>query len=165
MTGRGRRGNAQPLSDVASRILDPVLRRRSGMSVALVQAWQEIVGDRLAERTRPERIMWPRRASEDDPFEAATLVIACEGVTALHVQHETGEIIARINAFLGFGAIGRIRIVQKPVAAPAGKGKRNLRELNEIEARKLASMTGDIEDDDLRKALENLGRSVMASRD
>lgn len=164
MTGQRRRGNAQPLSDVASRILDPVLRKRSGMSVALVQAWPEIVGERLAERTRPERIMWSRRAREDEPFEPATLVIACEGVTALHVQHETGEIVSRINAFMGFGAIGRIRIVQKPVALAPAPDKEPLRELSEIEIRKLASMTGKIEEDGLRQSLENLGRNIMVRR-
>ena len=60
---------------------------------------------------------------EDDPFEPATLVIACEGFAALHVQHETGEIIGRVNAFLGFNAIGRIRIVQKPVTPRRGQAE------------------------------------------
>ena len=55
------------------------------------------------------------RMHDDDPFEPAVLVVACEGAAALHLQHETGEIISRVNAFLGFSAIGRIRIVQKPV--------------------------------------------------
>ena len=40
-------------------------------------------------------------------------------MAALHLQHETGEIIDRVNAFLGFNAIGRIRIVQKPVRRPS----------------------------------------------
>ena len=60
---------------------------------------------------------------EDDPFEPAVLVIACEGVAALHLQHETGEIISRINAFFGFNAIGRIRIVQKPVTVDKARLK------------------------------------------
>ncbi|MCB1418612.1 MAG: DUF721 domain-containing protein, partial [Notoacmeibacter sp.] len=68
--------------------------------------------------SRPERIVWPRRASDDDPFEPATLVVACEGFAALALQHETNEVIARVNAFLGFAAIGRVKIVQKPVRAP-----------------------------------------------
>ena len=104
-----------PVSDLASAILDPVLRKRAGISIGLVQSWDEIAGPRLAGHTRPEKIVWPRRMHEDDPFQPATLVIACEGFAALHVQHETGEIIGRVNAFLGFNAIGRIKIVQKPV--------------------------------------------------
>ena len=104
-----------PVSDLASEILDPMLRKRAGISIGLVQSWDEIAGPRLAGHTRPEKIVWPRRMQEDDPFQPATLIIACEGFAALQVQHETGEIIGRINSFLGFNAIGRIKIVQKPV--------------------------------------------------
>ncbi|TGQ25262.1 DciA family protein, partial [Mesorhizobium sp. M4B.F.Ca.ET.214.01.1.1] len=104
-------GNPVPVSDLATEILDPVLRKRAGISIGLVQSWEEIAGPRLAIHSRPEKIQWPRRLHEDDPFEPAVLVIACEGMAALHLQHETGEIINRVNAFLGFTAIGRIRIV------------------------------------------------------
>ena len=115
MTGKPRYGNPLPVGDVATGILDPVLRRKAGISTALVQSWEEIVGERIASASRPEKIVWPRRMSEDDPFEPATLIVACEGMAALALQHETGEVIARVNGFLGFSAVGRIRILQKPV--------------------------------------------------
>jgi len=153
---------AQPLSDVASEILDPVLRRRTGISVGLVQSWEEVAGERLAASTRPERILWPRRLHEDDPFAPATLVIACEGMTALRVQHETGEIIQRINAFLGFAAIGRIKIVQKPVDSGAVKKRPLLRQLSPNEENRIAGTVENIEDDDLRTSLANLGKTIMA---
>ncbi len=151
------------MSDIATDILDPVLRRRAGISVALVQSWDEIVGERVAAGSRPERIAWPRRMSEDDPFEPATLVIACNSFAALHVQHESGEIISRINGFLGFAAIGRIRIVQKPVGAPP-KARLRPRELTAAEKTRLAGATREVEDDGLRAALERLGANVIASR-
>lgn len=159
----GRSKGAVPLSDLASRLIDPVLRRRTGISVGLVQNWDEIVGSRLATTTRPDKIVWPRRISEDDPFEPATLVIACAGVAALHVQHETAQIIDRVNAFLGFAAVGRVRIVQKhvenlerirpgpPVVPPAV-------------ARRIDGCVMGIEDEGLRDALARLGRSVAARR-
>ena len=100
-----------------------MLRKRAGISIGLVQSWEEIAGPRLAGASRPEKIQWPRRMHEDDPFEPATLVVACEGMAALHLQHETGEIIGRVNAFLGFEAIGRIRIVQKPVLPATSRPK------------------------------------------
>ena len=115
MAGKGHDRNPVAVSDLATPILDPVLRKRAGISIGLVQSWEEIAGPRLARNSRPEKIQWPRRMGDDDPFEPAVLVVACEGVAALHLQHETSEIIGRVNAFLGFSAIGRIRIVQKPV--------------------------------------------------
>lgn len=164
MTAKPGRAGAVPVSDLATALLDPVLRKRAGMTVGLVQSWDEIVGIRLASSTRPERIAWPRRMHEDDPFEPATLIIACEGAMALRLQHETGEIIGRVNAFLGFQAIGRIKIVQKPVTATQNNIPRPPRALRPDEATRLARTVGDIEDDGLRAALERLGRSVIGSK-
>lgn len=163
MTGKRRNGNAVPVADLASGILDPVLRRRAGITVGLVQSWDEIAGQRLAATTRPEKIAWPRRMHEDDPFEPGTLVVACEGMAALHLQHETGEVIARVNAFLGFAAIARLKIVQKPVAV-AARPRPAPRALTGTEAARLAGLVRPIEDDGLREALARLGRSVMGER-
>lgn len=163
MTSRRQSGGARPVSDLATGILDPVLRKRAGLSLGLVQSWEEIVGARLCRLTRPERIAWPRRMHEDDPFEPATLIIACEGRAALHLQHETGEVIERVNAFLGFAAIGRIKIVQKPVAVAAKPAIRQ-RALSDAETSRIESMVSEVEDEGLRDALARLGRSILAEK-
>ena len=164
MAGKRRFGNPVPVSDLATQILDPVLRKRAGISIGLVQSWEEIAGPRLAGHSRPEKIQWPRRMHEDDPFEPAVLVIACEGMAALHLQHETGEIINRVNAFLGFTAIGRIRIVQKPVTTDKGRPKPTFRPLTAAEQTKLSSTVELIEDDGLRASLERLGATILGER-
>jgi hypothetical protein len=164
MAGKSGRGKPVPVSDLASAILDPMLRKRTGISIGLVQSWDEIAGPRLSATTRPEKIVWPRRLNEDDPFQPATLVIACEGFAALQVQHETGEIIGRVNAFLGFNAVGRVRIVQKPVRRSDGRQKPRLRPVSPAEAAKIAKTVGGVEDEGLRASLEKLGRSVIGSK-
>lgn len=164
MAGKGPFGNAVPVSDLAAAIIDPVLRRKTGISIGLVQSWEEIVGARLAGRTRPEKLQWPRRAAEDDPFRPATLVVAAEGVAALHLQHETGEVIARVNAFLGFAAVDRIRIVQKSVLADQPMPRKLPRALSPPEMAKLSGRMLAIEDEGLRASLERLGASVIGSR-
>ena len=165
MAGKTPRRNPVPVSDLAAAILDPVLRRRAGISIGLVQSWEDIVGPRLAPVSRPEKIRWPRRLHEDDPFQPAALVIACEGAAALRIQHETGEIMARVNAFLGFSAIGSIRIVQKPLASLPEKPKPILRALSPAEKKRLAGTVAEIEDDGLREPLERLGQTILGSRD
>jgi hypothetical protein len=158
------RSKPVPVSDLASAILDPVLRKRAGVSIGLVQSWEEIAGPRLSTHTQPERIVWPRRMNEDDPFQPATLVIACEGFAALAVQHETGEIIGRVNAFLGFNAVGRIKIVQRPVRKAAGKPKPRLRPVSAAEEAKIAKTVEGVEDPGLRASLEKLGRTIAGSK-
>lgn len=163
MAGKSDRGNAVPVSDLAASLLDPLLRKRAGINIGLVQSWEEIAGPRLAAVTRPEKIVWPRRLHEDDPFEPATLVIACDGSAAFRLQHETGEIISRVNAFLGFMAVARIKIVQKSVA-PQVKPKPKLRPLSGAEEKRLDGMVSGIEDDGLRESLAKLGRSMLGER-
>jgi hypothetical protein len=163
MAGNGTRRNAVPIADLAQSVLDPVLQRRAGLSVALLQSWEEIVGQRLAAASRPERLVWPRRHDEDEPFRPATLIVACEGAAALTLQHETGELIQRLNAFLGFPAIGRVRIVQKPVARQAVDPPPSPQPLSADEEARLSRMLTNVEDADLRHALESLGRAVLSA--
>jgi hypothetical protein len=165
MAGKPPWSNAVAVSDIASQILDPVLRKRTGMSVALVQSWEEIVGERLASKSRPEKIQWRRKPDDDSPFEPATMVIAADGLAALQIQHETTEIIARINAFLGYGAIGRVRIVQKPVLADTKPRRQPPRSLSTVEKAKIDRAVSAIEDDELKASLARLGASVLGSRD
>ncbi|MGB6119357.1 MAG: DciA family protein [Mesorhizobium sp.] len=160
MTNNRRWSNVQPVGDVATRLLDPVLRRKAGISTALVQSWPEIAGQRIAENSQPERILWPKRARDDDPFEPATLVVACTGIAALHLQHETGELINRINAFLGFGAIGRVRIVQKPIPRFGPAPRPTPRPLTAQEDQRISKVVGMVEDEGLRASLAALGASI-----
>ena len=154
---------AKPASSLVNAILDPVLAKRAGLSIALVESWPEIVGARVAELSCPIRINWPRRAHQDDPFEPGVLVIAAEGAGALHVQHQTGEILSRVNAFMGFAAVARIRIVQKQIAQPAPPPKPR-RPLTEAETAKVDRLADGFEDDRLRESVRRFGRSVLSEK-
>jgi len=164
MAGKRPFGNPVPVSDVAAKVLDPVLRKRTGLSVGLVQSWEEIVGQRVAAKSRPERLQWPRRVNDDDPFRPAVLIVACEGIAALHLQHETAEVIGRINAFLGFEAVDRIRIVQKPVTTVERAPRRGPRPVSPAESAAIEIKVRLIEDEGLRASLQRLGASVVGSR-
>lgn len=153
----------EQLGGLVSDVLDPVLARRAGMTSALLAAWPQIVPAMLADTTRPQKINWPRRAHEDDPFKPATLVVAAEGMAALHVQHQSGEIVQRVNAFFGFQAVERLQLVQKPVAPPRRLQRRKAPVSPADEAR-IAALTEGIEDDGLREALIRLGKSVRQDR-
>ncbi|MCM2440876.1 DUF721 domain-containing protein [Agrobacterium vitis] len=171
-----KRGAAQ-ISELANGIIDPVIARRAGISTALLSSWEEIAGADFADCTRPEKIVWPRRdyagqdsgqKSSSSPgqsggYKAGVLTIACEGARALFLNHAQGELIARINGFFGYPAIGQIRIVQKPVSNTA-KHRRGPGRLDAVQAKKLSEMTEGIESDKLKKAVERLGRAVLSQK-
>lgn len=159
--GKTRRRGVQPVGDLIADLLDPVLARKTGMTTGLVAAWPELVGPRLAETTRAEKLVWPPRRMEDDPFEPATLVVACEGAVVLRLQHQASELVGRINAFFGFPAVARLRIVQKAVRVAKIDRKPKLRVLEDGERLRIAAMTQGIEDPKLRAALARFGESVL----
>lgn len=158
-----RRG-AVPVSDLVSGIIDPALRRKTGISIELVNGWEEIVGEKLSVSTRPERISWPARGSGPDDFRPGMLVLACDQSAVLHIQHQSAEIVSRVNAFFGYAAIDRIRIVQKPVSSVPARRRPVRGKLSDAQRNHIAAMTSSIEDEGLRKALEKLGESIVGER-
>lgn len=158
---RRRTGTPQPVADLVGGLMDPILRRKAGMTTGLVAAWGEITGPGLRDLTRPEKLVWPARRDEGDPFEPATLVIACEAAAALRLQHQTGELLARVNAFFGFAAVARIKIVQKAVNQHRPDRKPKLRDLAPVEHERVAEMVARIEDPRLQKALRDFAETTL----
>lgn len=159
------RKGAFQIAEAANRVIDPVLRRKAGISTALLGSWDEIAGSEFADCSRPEKITWPRRNAdrlgEAGGMEPGVLTIACEGARALFLAHGQGELIQRINGFFGFPAIRQIRIVQKPVS-PNNTGRRKPAPLKGEAARRLSGMVEGIEGEKLRAALERLGTVVFS---
>lgn len=145
-------------------MLEPVIARKTGMQLELLTAWKEIAGEEFANTTRPEKINWPRRSNEDDPFEPATLIVACEPSAALFFQHEMAPVLERINLFFGFQAVKRIKIVQKSVAKLPDVAVAPARELTEAEERELAKKIAEVENPKLQETLSKLGRGVMTKK-
>lgn len=154
----------KPIGGAVVALLDPMLAKRSHVDAALALSWPELSGERLAGRTQPLKVTWPRRTGPDDPFEPGVLVIACEGAAALDLQYGTSELIERINAFFGYSAIGRIRIEQKRIDQFRAPERRAAKPLPETDRAEISRTTSAIEDEGLREALERLGASVKAER-
>ena len=155
------------ISEVANGLIDPVLAKRAGINTMLLGSWDEIAGSSFADCTRPERITWPRRASEmageGGGHQAGVLTIACEGSRALFLSHQQGELIQRINGFFGYPAIRQVRIVQKPVSQ-AVKHRRPPQPLKGEAARRLEGMMEGIESEALKKAVARLGTAVLQKK-
>ncbi|MBB5073538.1 hypothetical protein HNQ69_000659 [Bartonella callosciuri] len=148
------------LSETVSKILDPVLRKRTGLNVALIENWPQIAGYDISENTMPLKIIWKSHADQDEVFRPATLIVACEGFAALKLMHETDELLRRINVFFGYIAIDRIKIEQRyrslltnhlPMKLPP----------NEKDKKRLEKMLQEIEDKSLRQSLYKLGCCIF----
>lgn len=156
-TASPRKRGARTLAEIAGGAIEPALLRRAGLTVKLLAHWPEIAGT-LADRTRPVRVKWGKRPHIGEAAAPGTLVLACDGATALRVQHQTEQLIERVNATFGWRAIGRVAIEQRPVSEPARRAVPE--ELPKDRTAAIDRNVETIEHDRLRHALASLGRSA-----
>ena len=129
---------------------------------ALEPRWREIVGDRLARVTRPQKLT---RGKGGQP---GVLELRVAGAAALLVQHQSEEILSRVNLFLGAGSVDRLRIAQgpvKPLSEPAARPKRSATPPPlpaGVEAELDASLAAA--PDSLKAALARLGRAALSRK-
>jgi hypothetical protein len=147
----------------AARALMPALRsldKKFGHGAdALKSRWREIVGEACARRTEPVRLSTSRTGA------GASLEIRVDGPAATIIQHQAGDILARVNLFLGAGTVERLRIVQGPLRrAPPAKAPPRPRSRAPLDAAaelELSQGLSGIPDGPLKAALTRLGREVM----
>ncbi len=149
----------------AGRALDALLKRldeRYGQGADGLKArWREIVGEAVAQRTEPMKLVKGRAG--------ASLELKVDGPAAALIQHQAGDILARVNAFLGPEAVERLRIVQGVVRRPAAEASAKAAQARRRRAQPLdAAVEAELEqglargeDPGLNAALRRLGREVL----
>lgn len=164
-----KRKGPKALGELTGRILDPAFQKRAGVSSVLLISWADIVGENFSKASRPEKLHWPPRKhstgrQDQGDFEQATLIIACEGAISLHIQHKQDQIVQRCNRILGYSAVGRIKIVQKPVSLTLDRQRPRVKQLTKTQTAFIDDATQNVADEGLRDALARLGRSILSER-
>ena len=168
-TSRHRHG-FRALADTVAALTEPALSKRGLPSAVLLADWPRIVGATLAQRSAPEKLVFPpRRRSE------GTLHIRiATSALALELQHAEPVIIERINGYFGFPAVARLRVRHAPLAsadatrAPARPGRAGRDDAAALDAAALDATFVDetvngLADGALKTALLALGRTLKAA--
>lgn len=157
----------RPLADLVTPCLGPVLARQGFGEADVLLHWDDIVGADLAERCRPVKLQWRRRAGASDPdvpTEPATLVVRVEGAFALMLQHLAPVVLERINGYLGWRCVGKLVLKQGPLAAlPTRPAK--LRRTEDRSRARAAGIAAGVDHQGLREALIAFGSKVLAPRE
>jgi hypothetical protein len=153
----------QPLGGSITKLLDPLLAKRSHVDAALALSWPDLAGSKLAGRTQPLKVTWPHRASPDDAFQPGTLTVACEGAVALDLQYQTSELIERINRFFGYVVIEKIKIKQTALDTFNARQKMKRKEIDPVDEKIILDAVQKIENEALRDSLVRLGKSIRIS--
>ena len=152
-----RENGFRAIGGLAQRLTSGIAKGR-GASIARLRAeWTAIVGPDLARITRPEALLAGRGARA-----GKALRLRVPGASALEIQHKTGQLVERVNAYFGHKMIDDIRLVQGPIAArPAPK----VPPAPDPETvTRVAERAASVKDPELRAALTRLGARVATSR-
>lgn len=146
----------------AGKNLAPLLKAleaKHGQGPAALQTrWKEIVGEPLARRTEPVRIIKGRNG------EGGALELRVDGPVASLIQHQVPQITARLDLLLGKGVVTRLRIIQGPLKNPPPLPPLQPRRkppLDAAQERQLSESLADQPDGPLKAALMKLGRGVL----
>jgi hypothetical protein len=162
MQEKARAGGFRAVGGLAQALTAGLARKGAGGGrlasiVRLRGDWQAIVGPELARCTEPEALLAGRGGKSG----AKLLRLKVAGAAALEVQHMTGQIVERVNAYFGHRQIDDIRLMQGAIARPAAP--RPAAEPPAEEVARMGSKVAGVGDSDLRAALARLGARIATS--
>jgi hypothetical protein len=121
-----------------------VLGRRGFAEGGLTLDWAGIVGEEIAANTLPLKLAYPRGERS-----GGTLHLKVASGYALVIAHCEPQLIERVNAYLGYGAVTKLKLTQGHVARRAPRSE----SASDSEP---AEPVADIEDPELAAALGGL---------
>lgn len=138
----------------ASTATNRVMRRLSKQfgpgANALQSHWPQIIGEKWAKVSRPAHV----RGSKD----GKTLTIIAQGPAATLIQANSGQLLDKINQFLGAGAISKLRVQQGQIQKQA---EPHANKTNDQDASHLRSTLAQPASNALEEALNQLGRKIL----
>ncbi len=155
---RGKRAyRAAPKAGYAvSKIMRPLSAKFGAGKSGLTDHWEDIVGQRFARISRPVRFQGGRHGR--------TLLISAPGPAAALIMAAGSGIIDRANSYLGPGYIQHIKLVQTSMrdGQLSGARAKKTKDLTPAQKDELQSSLENVNDPDLKKALEKLGRHAIS---
>ncbi|MEX0327490.1 MAG: DUF721 domain-containing protein [Ruegeria sp.] len=161
-----RRSSTRGFKRTATLLNDQIRRagESRGFAVSrLLTHWTEIVGQDIAAIAQPVKVGYAKGGF------GATLTVLTTGPQAPMLEMQKEQLKERVNAVYGFSAISRVRITQTAATGFAEgqasfdhKPKQAEREITPEIAAEADNVSRDVNDEDLRAALERLGRNVLS---
>ena len=134
------------------------MNNRGYVQQEIISLWEEIVNQELAKEAVPEKLTFPRGRRS-----GGTIKIRAPAPLATELQHTESILLDRINSFFGYKAVEKIIIIHgNPIDASPGHKLTKIRPLDLETAKKIESMTLNIQHGELRKALTALGKTLKS---
>ena len=155
---RRRGGKPKALAQALPAITKRILGKRGLAEGSLISDWSSIVGEQVASRCIPKQLAFKRSSERRE----GTLTLRVESGFATELVYLEEQLLERINAHFGYRAVAKLKLLQGPVADPGKRTRKAARPLTPADKSALDAKVAEIEDEDLRKALSDLGAAVFS---
>ncbi len=152
----------RPVSEAVARVSRETTSRKFIALGRILQHWNDIVGDKLADKAQPIKIHYRGSKKQRGASPDATLEIATASAYATQLHYQKDLILERINQIFGERWITAIRFVSVPAneISPTSKNRPPAR-LSRQDQKYLEEALEKIEDPDIRDKLLSLGLSML----
>ncbi len=158
---------ATTLAALLPQCLNDVLAKQGFASSEILTHWGDIAGAELAPYSEPVKMQWPPKGQAADPAsprQPAVLHVRVEGAFALEFQIQAPVILERINRYLGWQCVQQIRLKQGPVQKHERNAAPKEIRLDAETEQRMTESVANIENDRLRQAVLQLGRTIQAKK-
>lgn len=160
MTDRRKFSGLATLAPEIRAITKKALGARGFAGSDILEFWEDIVGTDLARGVAPQKLTF-----EKDNRTHGTLVVkSAGGAFAMLFEHQKERVMQRINAFFGYPAVSRIKIVQGALKIKSIPPKTVLKTIPKDELQALQEKVGIIEDEELRERTFEIGKALLAKK-
>ncbi|WP_282607585.1 DUF721 domain-containing protein [Pelagibius sp. Alg239-R121] len=157
MKAKRRGGAPKALAQALPAITKKILGKRGFAEGSLINDWSSIVGEDIARRCIPKHLAFKRSSERRE----GTLTLRVESGFATELVYLEQQLLERINAHFGYRAVARFKLQQGPVLDGGKQPGQRAKILSDTDKSALEVKVSDIEDEDLRKALADLGAAVF----
>jgi hypothetical protein len=154
-----RSGRMRPIAAELPKLIGKPFGRRGFGEGGLIASWPAIAGEEIARHSAPLKLSFPRGERH-----GGTLTIRVAGAFAVELQHVAPLLIERINSYLGYGAIARVKLEQGRLPPRRRPALLEPAPIPPAEESALAQALAQVADERLRQALDGLGRAVKGLR-
>jgi len=152
-----RSGRTETLGANISKLAKRVYGRRGLADGAIAREWTTIVGALIAKHSQPDRITYANR----ERTEGLLHLRVDHSAMATELQHLEVQLLERINGYFGFKAVARLRFIHGPIAERSdGLSETPVRAPEPPPNARVSREVADVDDPELRAALERLGNAV-----
>lgn len=140
-----------------------ILGQRGFIQMDLLSSWQSVVGVEIAQYSLPQKIVFPKNSCNN----GCLTIIVPAGAFALELSQNKQKIIDKINTYFGYPAVADIKIIQNSAPQDIISNKKSIDKVKKTvvsakEESYITKLTEGIEHSELREAIQNLGRFIIA---